>query len=217
MMKLLAFAFFSLVSVDLSEGGNLIGRNGRRLLDEADLFMGNDEIAAYCATEIYNVSLVVDSHVQLVAISPLDECLPIIFDSSDNEKRAHLLDPEQDNEELFSGKTLLKASLETIAIAYDLVELDQNMDYDMVNNNCATFVLEMLAYLDHFVDDETLTYTADKLAQHSEIAEMIRANPHAKDVIHEELLVKDNDYNLIYAFTNFYADAKKQAFLNRKA
>ena len=210
-LTILSLSFFAPTQVE--GGADSDSYDGRRLSHEQGL-LKNEELAP-CLKETYQVSVVVHDHVLLAAMTPIEGCPDIVFDYNSN-KHAHVFDPKaKEQEHLLTGKPLLKTSLESIANAYDLVEMDQEMEYDMVMNNCASFVLEMLAYMDHFVDEDTVKFSADRLAQHSKIAQMIRDSPYAEVVVGAELLNGD-DTDLVFAFTKLYTENRKLAFLEQK-
>lgn len=149
-----------------------------------------DQLEA-CGTSTYTLALNADRHLVLVAM-PSDQdrielgCLPVVFHDYSNSEQQYgkeavvmefdnyfedfSLNPETVMAESFIAGSY---SLSDLSKAFDAADRLADKGYDVVKNNCATFVLSFGTALGYKLNVEVIQYIIDNMAA-SDIPDLVR-------------------------------------------
>ena len=174
-------------------------RDTRRRLLGADVAFDGDEPEyrehlEKCGDYEYEALLFVDSHLHGV-VSPKEEAMEAgcpflvvhaVFEgTAPGRKEILFFDDKQSGEYLFADGKLAEGSLplgifklHELARAYDEADAGSEASYDIVSNNCGSFMVDLATKLGLTVDTKVTSFVARRLIEDSgkQLAEMIRSN-----------------------------------------
>ena len=169
--------------------------------------------------------------IELKKFTAASHCPILIFHSGEgNKKRAEeILIPLDQIEGDEQGPTpdfrfvsdrhpfLKGISLNDIVMAYELVDEDDetsDREWDVVGNNCATFIIHMKAHLGVYTDEETVAYQSQSMLAANHTIHHLRNNTNVEQVLGEGVLELD-DYSLLHKLTTAYAEKEEDEFHKR--
>jgi len=215
-----------------AEGGSFqVGVSNTRRMDESGLFQWTPKDSA-CASKPYKLSVYTDTHVYLIA-EPKEKgnqedgqaCPVLAFHSgADGHQEAEeiLLDDvagkgtaaSEDARRFLTGMVVVsKTTLQDIVDAFNQVDYDAELEYDVVMNNCATMVLQMLAHMGYFPNDSVMEYVATSLHMNNQTIHALRSSPYAEATFGKALEL--DDFTLLHTLTVHYVKEQKHRFLEQ--
>ena len=177
------------------------------------------DLEYHCASVEYELMLIVDDHVSLLAIPKLngvdksivkDVCGTLYLHDHGNERgKVMELQDEKDTKaelkELESDPLTLGTFVfpEILQGYYDATDTTAISDgYDLIENNCASFVLSIMHALDIQMTPEIISHAFKGLAASGKTVEALRAHPRFKDYFPTSS-EKDDGF-LLVEFVMFY-------------
>lgn len=141
------------------------------------------DVSNGCWHEDYNLSLIVNGHLFLAAIPANEQssCPPLLADARfmndaggfEPHMALSELSDDMVGPILDSAYPLGAFPLEELLLAFDTAVVSADTSYDIMSNNCATFVLSVLSQLQLEVDQVIITYTVDKLLESETVVGMM--------------------------------------------
>lgn len=133
---------------------------------------------------------IVDSHLLIVAESSDTACPSLAFHAKDGASKEMFR-----VEELGPQDTLYELgdyTLSELLRAYEQIELTDS-PYDIVTNNCATFVLDMFCHLGYVTTHDLLEWTVERLLDTEESTDTVMENLHHSSHLADLPMVSSSD------------------------
>lgn len=149
-----------------------------------------DEHLDKCGEVDYSLAVHIQGHLKLLAQPSSSSrsaakefaCKPFYMedDTSNNGKKITLVldDPENTFDEMWSESFPISNAeyeLEQLAVAFEIAADSSGKEYDAVHNNCATFILSMLAAVGYEVDEAGMDFAVNRLAESDYIDVLLEA------------------------------------------
>ncbi|KAL7573486.1 hypothetical protein ACA910_019806 [Epithemia clementina (nom. ined.)] len=191
------------------------------------LLQSDEEIISRCSGLVdFNLYAVATNHIYLAAIpsannqqypsthSTPEECFPVIFNRGGYGKEAFdysrsTLNGCVEELPLEDGYFLGTFKLERIFDAFDMLE--DGGEYDLIHNNCAGFILDMMELLGIPLNDALTQYVVEKIYQYHGTANALRAHPRVTDILPRsdidrttKTVMDYSDYDLISLLVSNY-------------
>lgn len=204
----------------VAHGGGCAGRACYRRLGEYKA-VTPDQVLASCNNDktIYE-SFVQVHHTHLLIVAKSESCPNLAFHSSGNNKKEIVMIEDWGPEE--SLHKLDEYSLQDLLQAFGQVESSSSI-YDIVTNNCASFVLDMACFLGYVATPEILSWIADRLTDTQDsttsIMDSLRVSPHLGDlpmVTNDEGALDDRQKDVIAELVYYYAASHEGTCVSKK-
>ena len=170
-----------------------------------------------CEAVPYELFLYATSHISLFAFPVEESACPGIMFHEDSDRKAgktaqmmpgnaHRYVSTADRYANAAMKLPTQQDLEIFVDAFDLVDIDTSIPYDVVTHNCADLPLSMGFNLGvHLNEQQYLDYVTLKLFTHHEVANMVKLSNNTAKELGQDVL-NNEDYEILHKLVYHYAN-----------